>query len=195
MASNEEIQEAINTIEDTGNHEIIILHCITSYPTKYEDANILMIKTLSKQFPEYVIGYSDHTPGITSAICSIAYGCKVVEKHFTYDRNLQTSPDHRLSLDTKEFSDLVKNIRIAEQSIGKPKRNNLDCEKQSIKFARRSIVSTSRISKGTIITKEMIDFKRPATGIYPKFFDKVIGKIALNDIEDDTPIQWSDLEK
>ena len=195
MASNQEIDDAISTIEDTGNENIILMHCMTSYPTKPEDANLQMIKSLKKNYPDCIIGYSDHTPGVTIALCSTFYGSKVIEKHFTFDTSLEDSPDHRLSLDTKSFSNLVEQLRLSEISKGNNTRNDFDCESDAVKFARRSIVSTTKISKGSIITKEQISIKRPATGIYPKFLDQVIGSIAKVDIEDDSPIQWEDIER
>ena len=195
MANDEEVKEAVSIIEDTGNQEIIIMHCMTSYPTKYEDANLEMIKTLQHQFPNHVIGYSDHTLGITVPIASTFYGAKAIEKHFTYDNNLEESPDHRLSLNAQTFSELVDNLRIAEISRGQPSRISFDCESKAIKFARRSIVSTVRIDKGTKITREMLDIKRPATGIYPKFLDEVIGSTTVCDIDEDIPIQWENISK
>lgn len=195
MANDEEIKEAVSAIEDTGNQDIIIMHCMTSYPTKYEDANLEMIVTLQHRFPNHVIGYSDHTLGITVPVYSTFYGSKVIEKHFTYDNNLEGSPDHRLSLNAQTFSELVKNLRIAEISRGQPTRTSFDCESKAVKYARRSIVSTVRIHKGTKITKEMLDIKRPATGIYPKFLDEVIGSTAISDIEEDVPIQWEYISK
>lgn len=193
MASDEEIRDAVNTIEDEGNQDIILMHCMTSYPTRVEDANLEIIRKLSQDYPNYIIGYSDHTLGITVPTCSIFYGAKVIEKHFTFDINLYESPDHRLSLDVKGFAELIKNLRIAEISKGKSYRKKFDCESEAVKYARRSIVSTRKIPKGTIISKEMIDFKRPATGIYPKFINKVIGSVAKKDIEEDIPLQWTDL--
>lgn len=194
MASFEEIDDAVNTINDAGNHNIIIMHCITSYPTKPQDANLEMIKTLKQKYPNYVIGYSDHTIGITVPICSIFYGARAIEKHFTYDKSLSTSRDHRLSLDAVEFSKLVEGLRTAEISKGTPHRISFDSEKEAIKFARRSIVSSKKITKGSIITKDMLAVKRPGTGIYPKYLDKVIGSEAISDIEQDTPIQFSDIK-
>ena len=96
MASIEEIHDAISAIQDQGNEEIVIMHCITSYPTKSEDANLEMITSLNQEFPDYVVGYSDHTLGIDIAIFSTFYGSKCIEKHFTYDKNLSISRDHRL---------------------------------------------------------------------------------------------------
>ena len=193
MASEEEIQEAIENIEDVGNHEIIIMHCMTSYPTKPEDANLEIIRTLCKKYLDYVIGYSDHTIGITVPICSLFYGAKVIEKHFTFDQSLKTSPDHKLSLDTKGFSGLVQSLRIAEVSKGKPIREKFKAESDAVKYARRCVVSKIKIPKGTVITRDILDIKRPGTGIYPKFIEKVVGSIAKNDIEEDTPIQWNDI--
>jgi sialic acid synthase SpsE len=194
MASDDEIDEALGIIEDQGNHQIVLMHCMTSYPTKPEDANLEMIRTLSEKYSKYIIGYSDHTLGINVPICSILYGAKVIEKHFTFDNNLEGSPDHWLSLDTKAFGNMVEGIRQAEVSGGQKKRDSFEAEVEAVKYARRSIVSSTKIEKGTVITKDMLDIKRPATGIYPKFFEKVIGSVASNDIEEDMPIKWEDLE-
>ena len=108
MASIEEIHDAISAIQDQGNEEIVIMHCITSYPTKSEDANLEMITSLNQEFPDYVVGYSDHTLGIDIAIFSTFYGSKCIEKHFTYDKNLSISRDHRLSLDSNDFKELIE---------------------------------------------------------------------------------------
>lgn len=194
MASFDEIDDAINTINDTGNHNIMIMHCITSYPTEPQDANLEMIRTLKQKYLDSVIGYSDHTIGIIASICSIFYGARAIEKHFTYDKLLSTSRDHRLSLDADEFSKLVEGLRIAEISKGAHLRESFDSEKEAIKFARRSIVSTKKIPKGSIITKDMLAIKRPGTGIYPKYLDKVIGSEAIVDIEQDIPLQFTNIK-
>lgn len=194
MASDEEIKDAINVIEDEGNHEIIIMHCVTSYPTKPENANLQMIKKLKTNFPEYVIGYSDHTIGIDIPVFSTFYGSKVIEKHFTYNKKLSTSRDHWLSLDINEFSELVNNLKLTEISKGDAS-NLLNCEEEAVKYARRSIVSTRKILKGTIITKDMIAIKRPGLGIYPKFLETVIGSSAKHNIQEDTPIQFNDINR
>jgi len=193
MASDQEIDEALGVIEDQGNHEIILMHCMTSYPTKPADANLEMIRRLSEKYSKYVIGYSDHTLGITVPICSILYGSKALEKHFTFDNNLEVSPDHWLSLNTETFTQMVDGLRQAEVSGGVNTRNIFEVEAEAMKYARRSIVSSKKILKGTTITKEMLVIKRPATGIYPKFLEKVIGSVASKDIEEDIPIRWEDI--
>ena len=190
-----EIKYAINCIEDKGNHNIIIMHCITSYPTKPEDANLQMIKTLKKQYPEYPIGFSDHTLGTLISVFSTFYGANCVEKHFTFDNNLKASPDHRLSLNPQDFKTLVEQLRLSSISKGSSERISFDAELEAVKYARRSIVTTQKIPKNTIITENMLDIKRPGTGIAPKFYEKIIGSITSNEIDEDTPIQWIDLVK
>ena len=194
MASIEEIHDAISAIQDQGNEEIVIMHCITSYPTKSEDANLEMITSLNQEFPDYVVGYSDHTLGIDIAVFSTLYGSKCIEKHFTHDKNLSTSRDHRLSLDSNDFKELIKKLKLCEISHGSGIRENFVAEDDAVKYARRSIVSAKKILKGTKITEDLLEIKRPGTGIKPKFLNEIIGKSASKDIDDDVPITWNDLE-
>ena len=194
MASIEEIHDAISVIQDQGNEEIVIMHCITSYPTKSEDANLEMIRSLNQEFPDYVVGYSDHTLGIDIAIFSTFYGSKCIEKHFTYDKNLSISRDHRLSLDSNDFKELIRKLKLCEISHGSGIRENFVAEDDAVKYARRSIVSAKKILKGTKITENLLEIKRPGTGIKPKFLNEIIGKSASKDIDDDVPITWNDLE-
>ena len=193
MASHDEIKEAINEIQNCGNDKIILLHCMTSYPTKIEDANLEMIKTLKNDFSECIIGYSDHTLGSMIPALSVCYGSKVVEKHFTFDKKLNTSRDHRLSLNEDEFREMIENIRTAESSKGQSFRLDFDNEKESVKYARRSIVSTQKIQKNTVLLPEMLAIKRPGTGIQPKFLKKIIGKKTTKDIDMDVVVNWDDI--
>jgi len=195
MASFNEINEAIDAIENEGNNDIIIMHCITSYPTKPEDANLELIKVLKRNFPNYVIGYSDHTLGTDIPVYSVFYGACCIEKHFTFDQSLKTSRDHRLSLGPKEFQEMVKKLELARVSKGSEKRIEFDSEREAVKFARRSIVSTKKINIGEKISKEMLDVKRPGTGISPKFFEKILGRTVTVEIEEDQPIQWDYLNE
>ena len=195
MASFNEINEAINAIENEGNNDIIIMHCITSYPTKPEDANLELIKVLKRNFPNYIIGYSDHTLGTDIPVYSVFYGACCIEKHFTFDQSLKTSRDHRLSLGPKEFQEMVKKLELARVSKGSEKRIEFDSEREAVKFARRSIVSTKKINIGEKISIEMLDVKRPGTGIPPKFFEKIIGRTVKVEIDEDQPIQWDYLNE
>ena len=193
MASHDEIKEAIDEIHNCGNHKIILLHCMTSYPTKIEDANLQMIKTLKKDFSECIIGYSDHTLGPMIPALSVCYGSKVIEKHFTFDKNLKTSPDHGLSLNEEGFRQMIENIRTAEFSQGQSLRLDFDNEKESVKYARRSIVSTKKIPRNTILSSDMLAIKRPGTGISPKFLKKILGKKTVKDIDADIVLNWNDI--
>lgn len=193
MASLDEIKFAVNSIHDEGNHDVMIMHCITSYPTKPEDANLELIRVLKNEFNDCVIGYSDHTLGTDISVFSTFYGACAIEKHFTYDQNMKISRDHRLSLNPKEFQEMVSKLELAKISRGKSKRIEFDSEKEAVKFARRSIVSTRKIPINTKITKDMLDIKRPGTGIEPKYIEKILGMKTINEIEEDLPIKWEDL--
>jgi N,N'-diacetyllegionaminate synthase len=195
MSTMDEIHDAISIFKEEGNNKIIIMHCITSYPTEPKDANLEMISILKKEFPEYIIGYSDHTLGIDIAAFSVLYGSKCIEKHFTYDKELSISRDHRLSLNADEFRHLKRRIQLIEISRGNRRDISFEPEDNAVKYARRSIVSKTSISKGTKITKDLLMIKRPGTGIQPKALDDVIGMIAAKDIDEDVPITWHDLTK
>ena len=195
MASDDETKEAIEIIENEGNDQIIIMHCITSYPTEAKDANLELIKTLKQKYPKYVIGYSDHTIGTNIPVYSTFYGAACIEKHFTFDSSLTQSPDHKLSLDTDGFKQLVKELKLAEISKGSKIRDNFESEKNAVKYARRSIIANRDIEVNEKISIDMLSIKRPATGISPKFFEKIIGKSVKIKIQEDRPIQWNDLNE
>jgi len=195
MANDQEITDSISAINDKGNHDVIIMHCITSYPTKPEDSNLEMIRTLKNNFPKNIIGFSDHTLGTDIAVFSTFYGARVIEKHFTFDNNLNKSPDHRLSLTPTEFAKMVNQIKLSYVSRGSSNRISFTSESEAVKFARRSIVSNREIKKNTQITEDMLEIKRPGTGIAPKFFNEIIGLRTISDIPEDTPIKWEDLSK
>jgi len=186
----DEVREAVDVIKSAGNDQIILLHCTLSYPTAFKDANLRMMLTLQKEFPDAPVGLSDHTTGIIVPIAAVALGAKVIEKHYTTDKSLPDSPDHPLSVDPRELKIMIEQIRIVEEALGTAVKKPIEAEKEALKFARRSIVANVRIPKGTVITKDMITFKRPGTGISPKFFDRVVGKKARKTIEEDEVITF-----
>jgi len=194
MATIDEIKEAVEVIKSTGNKNIILLHCIISYPTAPEDANLRTIKTIQTSFPDIPIGFSDHTIGISTPTAAVALGAKIIEKHFTIDKSLPGSPDHRLSVDPEDLKLMVDSIRTVEKALGSPIKRPIEAEREGLKYARRSIVADVLIPKGTEITKSMIAIKRPGTGIQPKYLNKVLGRIAKKDIEEDEVLNWDDLE-
>jgi N-acetylneuraminate synthase/N,N'-diacetyllegionaminate synthase len=194
MADLDEIKEAVKTIKSSGNEDIILLHCVISYPAEIGDVNLRIIRTLQKAFPDIPIGFSDHTIGTIIPLVAVSLGAKVIEKHFTIDKKLSGSPDHRLSVNPEELREMTQKIRIVEKALGSPIKRLIESEKEGIKFARRSVVSNVSITKGTKISRSMLSVKRPGTGIPPKYIDKVVGKVAKRNIDKDEVLNWHDLE-
>lgn len=192
----EEIREAVKAINDQGNKEIALMHCILSYPTIYKDANLAMIKHLKKCFPNNLIGYSDHTvpdENMLVLITSYLLGANIIEKHLTLDKKLPGN-DHYHAMDPIDLKNFRKNIDFIIKVLGKEEKKPIKSEKNSIKYARRSIVADQEISKGIIITSDMIAFKRPGTGINPKLYEKLIGMKAKRNIKNDEILSWDDVE-
>jgi sialic acid synthase SpsE len=185
-----EIEEAIQTITDQGNNKIVVMQCTLSYPTDYPHANLRVISTFGNLFPEYPIGLSDHTLGITVPPVAVALGARLIEKHYTVDKTLPISPDHHLSVDPEEMRQIVTSIRQTEQALGDGLKRVLDVEKITYKYDKRSLVTTRDISVGEIITEKMLTRKRPGTGIRPKYLSIVIGRRAQKDIPADTTLTW-----
>ena len=191
-----EIKEAVNAIEEVSNVDIGLMHCVLSYPTKDEDANLLMIKDIKEQFEGYDIGYSDHTkPDDKMLILTTAYlyGANIIEKHFTLDKTL-TGNDHYHAMDVEDVKTFNENIELINKIKGKKVKQPLVCESLSRKEARRSIVASKDIKKGEEITRDNITFKRPGTGISPSKVDDIIGMNANEDITEDTLLTYEMLE-
>ena len=189
-----EIKEAVRIIKKNGNEKILIMQCTLCYPTKPQDANLLAINDIKRNFPKYLVGLSDHTLGIEIASASVLYGVSAIEKHFTFNKKLLKSADHWLSIDPGELKKLVENVRTINLSMGNGKKIALKCENQARKFARRSIVANKKITKGEVLTKNKICFKRPGTGISPSLLKKVLGKRAKKEITYDKLITFKDLK-
>lgn len=194
-ASNlEEINTAVSAIESEGCKNIGIMQCTLCYPTDPENANLRAIKTIKSEFPERLIGFSDHTLGTIVPSASILYGVSYIEKHYTFDKTLPDSADHWLSLDEEELTTLVQNLRILESALGSPIKEKKACEDATFKFARRSLVANKNIKNGQIISAEDITSKRPGTGLQPIYMDRFIGRKANRDIEEDNMLEldWID---
>ncbi len=191
-----EIKAAIDAIEEVSTVDIAIMHCVLSYPTAYEDANLLMIKDLVENFPDYEIGYSDHTkPDKNMAVLTTAYnyGANILEKHFTLDKTLQGN-DHYHAMNPNDVIKFKENIKFISKINGMKNKQPLICESASRHQARRSIVAVRNIFKGETITLDDLTFKRPGTGIYPSEIDNVVGKIAKEDILEDTILDFNMLQ-
>ena len=192
MATLGEVEEALNVIRSEGVEKVILLHCVSNYPARIEDVNLRAMETLKHAF-KLPVGFSDHTLGITASIAAVALGACVIEKHFTLDRNL-IGPDHKASLEPDELKEMVKTIRDVEKALGDWIKRPTINEEEIKKIARRSIIAKMDISEGTVITEDMLDIKRPGTGIEPKYFDFVIGMRAKKDIKKSDIVTWKMIE-
>jgi len=191
MSTIGEIEEALEVIREQGVEDIVLLHCVTSYPAKIEDVNLRVIEALRRKF-KLPVGFSDHTLGITIPIAVAALGAVLIEKHFTLDRTLP-GPDHRASLEPDELKDMIKAIRNVEKALGDGIKKPTKDEERIKKVVRRSIVAKMEIPKGTVITEDMLDLKRPAVGIEPKYLNEIIGKRAKKNIKPDELITFDKL--
>lgn len=193
MASLEEVKESVNFIIDNRVEEILIFQCTTNYPAQYEEINLNVIETFKIEFPKFLIGFSDHSIGIEASIGAAAKGVKVIEKHFTLDKNME-GPDHSASLDPDELKEWVNGIRNLEKALGNFRKFPSKIELEIAKKARKSIVSIKDLKKGGILTTKNISIKRPGTGISPKYFEELIGKKVKKKIPIDSIIKWEDIE-
>lgn len=191
MSTIEEINSAINVLESKGSRNIIVLHCNTQYPTPFNDVNLLAMNSI-KEATGRSVGYSDHTEGIEVALAAVALGARVIEKHFTLDRNME-GPDHKASIEPDELKMLVNSIRNIELSIGKEDKNVTESERENIKVARKSIVASGDIKKGDIFTEQNITTKRPGTGISPMKWYELLGKVAQRNYSVDEVIDIDEI--
>lgn len=192
MSTMEEIDEALKAIREAGGEKVVLLHCITSYPVRTEEINLKMIETLRKAF-KIPVGLSDHTLGITVSIAAAALEACIIEKHFTLDRNLP-GPDHKASLEPAELMEMIKAVRDVDKAMGSGIKH-LTAEEEKIKLvARRSIVAGTDIPKGATMTEDMLDLKRPGTGIGPNYLKQIVGKKAKTEIPKDFLLTWDLLE-
>ena len=191
MANLSEVKEAVSTIKKQGNNKIILLHCTTNYPCPFEEVNLRAMLTLKKEF-KLPVGYSDHTLGIMVPIMAVAMGAKIIEKHFTLNKNLP-GPDHKASLEPNELKEMVKVIRDVKKALGSDIKKPTKSEEKIKKFVRKSIIAKVDIPRDTKILRDMLIIKRPGTGIAPKFLNEVINKAAKKNIKKDQLITREDI--
>lgn len=187
-----EVDVAVRTLKESGCKDIIILHCVLSYPTCPQNANLKVIETLKKDFPDVRIGFSDHVaPDDTMMTLATAYllGAEVIEKHFTLDKTLHGN-DHYHAGDPEDFKKAIANFKWIDTVLGSAEKTVLDCEIVPRREARRSLVLTRDMKAGEIINEEDIMPKRPGTGISPKYAEIVIGRKVVKDLEEDTILTW-----
>ncbi|OPK10880.1 N-acetylneuraminate synthase family protein [Pseudomonas sp. VI4.1] len=190
-----EIEHAINVAREAGAKNIALLHCVLNYPTPKENAQLGMIKVLSRTFPDCLIGYSDHVvpdETISALEASVLLGACILEKHFTHDKALPGN-DHYHAMDKHDLRRFMEKVESYRTLISGESKN-LEKEQSARLHARRSIVAARNIKAGEKLSEENLIAKRPGHGISPTHWDEVIGKNVICDIETDTLISWSNIE-
>lgn len=193
MSDYDEVERAVRVIEATGNTQIVILHCVSVYPTPIKDANINNILKLREMFQKYPIGFSDHTMGDEVAIAATALGAACIEKHITLDAK-KIGMDNQMAMEPEALKELVRKCKTVNEALGSKERFLLDAELKQREHMRRSIVVTRDMKVGEIVSRKDLDIKRPGNGIPPIEMQHIIGCKIKNDIESDTILMLSDLE-
>ncbi len=191
IATLSDIELALQTCKSVGNQQVILLKCVSEYPTPFEDANLRTIPNMKETF-KVLVGLSDHTLGISVPIAAVALGAVLVEKHFILDRSMG-GPDSAFSLEPDEFKAMVKAIREVEKALGQVSYQLTERQQEMRKFAR-SLFAVKDIKAGEVINEENIKSVRPGYGLHPKHLKDVLGKRARVDIPKGTPLKWEFLE-
>lgn len=186
-----EIDQAIKTIENAGNSEIVILHCVSTYPPEDSDVNLHNIKTLMTTYPDYPVGFSDHTLGTTVPLAAAALGACLIEKHFTLDKSME-GWDHKVSATKEEMAEIVENSSRIAKALGSFRISAPESDDKKREF-RRSIVITRNMKKGDEILKDDIDYKRPGGGLDPSMTDFLIGHRVNRDLAFDHVLTKNDI--
>lgn len=188
-----EVAEAVDVIQSAGNDKLILLQCVTNYPSEFESANVRVMSTLRQAFG-VPVGYSDHTPGVTVPFGAVSRGGCVIEKHFTDDKT-RDGPDHPHSLNTTEFDRMVTQIRQLETALGTPEKRLYEEESTTAIVQRRSLRAASDIEQGETITGDMLVALRPAPeeALKPEYEPKVIGRTASEEIPSGAAITWNNI--
>lgn len=187
MSDLSDIEFALDVLRSNGANDIAVLHCNTDYPTKMSDVNLNAMNTIKEAF-KVEVGYSDHTNGIEVPIAAVALGAKIIEKHFTLDKNMD-GPDHKASLEPHEIKEMVDCIRNIEVALGNGIKKPTEVELKNKLVARKSIVCLNDIKEGDIYSENNLCIKRPGSGISPKEWNNIIGKKANRDYKKDELIE------
>jgi N,N'-diacetyllegionaminate synthase len=176
MSNLHEIESALDLLIKSGTPKnvITVLHCTSSYPAPIIDVNLKAMQTIQKEF-DVSVGYSDHTLGIEISIAAVALGARIIEKHFTLDRNL-VGPDHKASLEPEELNEMVRAIRNIEIGMGDGIKRLMPSETNNLEVIRKSLVAIKEINSGDAFSAENVGAKRPGSGISPMDWDRIKGK-------------------
>ncbi len=187
LVNQTEIDDIINTVKNTGNNQLVLLHCISAYPAPIEQSNLKTIVDINTRW-QVLSGLSDHTLGTTVAVASVALGACIIEKHVTLSR-ADKGPDSEFSLEPQELKQLVTQSKLAWHALGKVGYERKPAEQENMKF-RRSLFFITDINAGEVITSQHIRRIRPGFGLAPKYLNDILGKKAKIDIKRGTPVSW-----
>ena len=187
MSSIGEIEDAVNAVRSQGNDQLALLRCASAYPAITDEMNLMTMRNMAEVF-HVPVGLSDHSMGSVGAVAAVALGANIIEKHFCLDRAIE-NPDSSFSMNPEEFARMVRDVRQAEKAIGKVSYGATEQEKSNVTF-RRSIFCVKDIKKGEKLTEENVRVIRPGHGMKPKFYEEILGQVALQDIERGTPMSW-----
>lgn len=193
MSTIKEIGEALSVLIKSGTKKsnITVLHCNTEYPTPMKDVNLFAMQTIGEKF-NVAFGYSDHTLGIEVPIAAVALGAKVIEKHFTLNRNM-AGPDHKASLEPSELKQMILSIRNTELALGNGEKKPGKSEIKNIAFARKSIHLSRKMKRGERILENDLVMKRPGNGISPMKMKLIIGKKIKYNFPEEYKLTWKDI--
>lgn len=188
VAYEEDIERALQVCREEGNEQVMLLKCVSAYPTPYEDVHLNMIPTLAEKY-DCMVGLSDHTMGWSVAVASVALGARMIEKHLTLKRE-DGGPDGAFSMEPEEFADMVKQVRMVEKALGSSEY--FLTEKQKAEHeGSRSLFVVKDIKQGEILTPENVRSIRPGIGLHTMHYEEILGKTAACDIERGMPLQWT----
>lgn len=192
MASLEEIKEAVDTVKNAGNNQLVLLKCSSAYPAISDDMHLATIRDMKERFA-LPIGLSDHSMGSLGATVAVSLGANVIEKHFCLSREID-NPDASFSMTPEEFKQMVQDVRNVEKALGVPTYGVSKQEESSMVF-RRSIFVTKDVNKGDVFTEENTRIIRPGYGIKPKYFKDILGTVAAEDVKRGTPFTFDFIEE
>jgi N-acetylneuraminate synthase/N,N'-diacetyllegionaminate synthase len=175
MYGEEDIGVALGAFADAGCRELAILHCITSYPTPFDQVNLRAMERIREIFPGPV-GYSDHTKGGHAALAAVALGADVIEKHIALDFDVPNAQDWKVSAGPDDLSDLIRRLREVEAMLGEGRIKVQDCERPALNWALKSLVATRDLPAGTVLEPDMVAAKRPGGGLPPSDMDSILGR-------------------
>ncbi|GJL79573.1 MAG: N-acetylneuraminate synthase [Nitrospinaceae bacterium] len=188
MGDVDEIGQAVKAVREEGNDRIVLLHCVSNYPSRYEEMNMRCLTELKTRF-KVPVGLSDHTTDNLSAVVAASLGAVMIEKHFTLDRNLPGA-DNAMSMEPHELRQLKQAAVDVGKILGDEERKLQPSEEPVKKSARRSLVARLDIEPGTVVTADMVSVKRPGTGIPPEGLARIVGKKAKSKISAEQIITW-----